>query len=610
MKVRSRWFLVSILAAVALTAIVLAGPASSGPAPGSAVLGRQINMELGKVKAHKWEQHVSSGVMYALLTANGFFEKRAAGAGKGSGEATLGCSNKFSNGNIRVNQDCSLRRQAEEVVTVNPTNTKNLVAGQNDSSLGFNHCGYDFSFDQGKSWGSLIPPFYQFFLLDGHTADACSDPTATWDADGNAYIGGILFDVGPSAANAIVVEKSNAPIGGAFYHTPNNLLSFQTYRANPPGVIATDNNPDIFNDKELMVADAGAGSPKKNNVYMTWTRFNGSTGAGVGANSPIYFSQSTTGGRTWSAGVEISGSNATYCTAFSGESGANACDQDQGSHPIVGSDGTIYVAFGNGNTPTPGLNQHMVVKCPSGSDCSLSTSWLGPYKISDDFGYQPTETGPTDPTTGCPSGRQCLPTNGYRLDDFVEGSISIDSSGKLYAVWADGRNIAANCHPNGAYAGAVPPCDNDVFYEYSLNGGVTWSATKKLTPAGSAQWQPWSAVSSDGKSLFVAYYDRQYGGCESSGCNDITMATVKSPATASPSVSYQRITSSSMPNLVVANNPLQAGFLGDYIWVAASTGKDDDSSDNESKAKAYVAWADTRGQGGAVEEDVYVAKAS
>ena len=72
---------------------------------------------------------------------------------------------------------------------------------------------------------------------------------------------------------------------------------------------------------------------------------------GVGGNSPIYFSQSTDGGATWSAGIEISGAGA-MCTAFSNE--ANACDQDQGSHPIVGPDGTIYVAFGNGNTPALG----------------------------------------------------------------------------------------------------------------------------------------------------------------------------------------------------------------------------------------------------------------
>jgi hypothetical protein len=41
-------------------------------------------------------------------------------------------------------QDCSLRRQAEEVIAINPTDPDNLIAGQNDSRIGFNHRGYDF----------------------------------------------------------------------------------------------------------------------------------------------------------------------------------------------------------------------------------------------------------------------------------------------------------------------------------------------------------------------------------------------------------------------------------------------------------------------------------
>jgi hypothetical protein len=66
-------------------------------------------------------------------------------------------------------QDCSLRRQAEEVIAINPTDPDNLIAGQNDSRIGFNHCGYDFSLDGGKTWGDMVPPFYQLILGDGHT---------------------------------------------------------------------------------------------------------------------------------------------------------------------------------------------------------------------------------------------------------------------------------------------------------------------------------------------------------------------------------------------------------------------------------------------------------
>jgi hypothetical protein len=54
---------------------------------------------------------------------------------------TLGCStrNAFDDGSHRVNQDCTFRRQAEETIAANPVDGNNLIAGQNDSRIGFNH---------------------------------------------------------------------------------------------------------------------------------------------------------------------------------------------------------------------------------------------------------------------------------------------------------------------------------------------------------------------------------------------------------------------------------------------------------------------------------------
>jgi hypothetical protein len=576
--------------------------------PANKVLSRALDIATGRVQPRVNEPVVSSGVTYTLLLSTGEIDKRIAAVGALAPNSALtlslpnlvsktaGCSNVYTNStgtirNVRVNQDCSLRRQAEEVIAINPTNSKNLIAGQNDSRIGFNHCGYDFSFNGGRTWGDQLPPFYQFVNKDRVTFDACSDPTATFDAAGNAYVGGVLFEIN-FADSGFLVEKSNAPIGGAFYHSPKPG-TFQLYVDNPPGVVANDNDPNIFNDKEFIVADSHPLSPHANNVYATWTRFNGATGAGVGGNSPIYFSQSTDGGFTWSPGIEISGANATACTVSSGETNANACDQDQGSHPVVGSDGTIYVAFGNGNTPLPGVNQHLIVSCSA--NCGSASSWSAPVKVSDDFGTQP--VGPNS-TTGCPGGRQCLPPNGYRLDDFVEGSVSVDDTGNLYFVWADFRNGGGSC--TGSAATATPPCNNDVFYAFSTDHGASWSAPINVTPASTfgptAQWMPWSTVTSDGRKLLIAYYDRSYG-CEFSGCNDITLATVHHAATQTPSFGYTRITTSSMPNLVVANNPAQAGFLGDYMWVAA-----------DDLGRADIVWADTRGLNNTVEEDIYFAQ--
>jgi hypothetical protein len=47
-----------------------------------------------------------------------------------------------------------------------------------------------------------------------------------------------------------------------------------------------------------------------------------------------------------------------------------------------------------------------------------------------------------------------------------------------------------------------------------------------------------------------------------------------------------------------ATNPVQAGFLGDYMWV-----------DTDSHGDAHIVWADTRPiRGTAPEEDVYYAQ--
>jgi hypothetical protein len=587
---------------VIVGAAVAPQSASSSSPVGNKILAHKLAVALGREPARGKEMPVSSGVMYTLFEATGVIKQRtakwaqtpqgrAALNGPGvSDNRTEGCQNEFhghGQENTRVNQDCSFRRQAEEMIQLNPLDENNIIAGQNDSRIGFNHCGYDWSFDGGKKWGDQLPPFWQFVLLDGHTADACSDPTGAWDSRGNAYSGGILFDIN-SGANAVVVMKSNAGNGGSFYHSPNPAGGFQEYRDTPVGVVANDDGNAFANDKELMTADSHASSPKRDNVYMTWTRFTADN------HSPIYFSQSTDGGATWSTPIEISGSNVNICPL-----GGGPCNDDQGSDPVVGPDGTIYVAFANGNVPGAGIEQVLSVTCPAALNCSNPASWTPPTKVGDMISTHP--VGPPS-QNGCPN-RQCLPPNGYRAPDETTVTNSVDRHGRVYVTWADHRN---NTNPNcelGAAGGGSPPCDHDIFYAFSTDGAATWSATRDITPRSqfgeNAQWQSWSEVTNDGSRLWVAYYDRHYGNCETTGCNDITAAEIRNPFSGSPTYTYERITTASMPNLIPANNPVQAGFLGDYMWV-----------DTDSHNDAHIVWADTRPHAGTTpEEDVYYAEA-
>ena len=92
---------------------------------------------------------------------------------------TLGCRTRNNDGAVRVNQDCSFRRQAEEEITANPADPANLLAGQNDSRMGFNQCGIDYSTDAGKHWGDLLPPFRQKVNdPDGEVGPVPGDPNS------------------------------------------------------------------------------------------------------------------------------------------------------------------------------------------------------------------------------------------------------------------------------------------------------------------------------------------------------------------------------------------------------------------------------------------------
>jgi hypothetical protein len=583
----------------AVTLLLNSSAAQVGSAPvGNNVFTHAREVALGHETRPVGRQSLSGGALFTILAENSEWRRRLATAQSAapalpSFVGIHGCANTYTGSdgltNTKVNQDCSQRPQDEAVIIVNPTNPRNLIAGQNDSRIGYNHCGYDWSMDGGKTWGDQIPPFYLFTLGDGHVADTCTDPTATFDAQGNAYVGGLLLEIN-GAPSAVVVAKSNAGINGAFYHSP--ATGTDQTKTDILGVVATDTDPNIANDKELMVADANPGSPKVNNVYMTWTRFR--SPEGFNFDSPIFFSQSTDGGAIWSTGIEINGAG-TFCNAFSLESNPNACDQDQGSDPIVGPDGTIYVTFNNVNSVRFPIGQYLVVKCAPTADCSNPASWSAPVRVTTDFALQP--FGP-DTSTGCPAGFNCLPPNGYRMGDATSGSVSIDRAGKLYFTWSDFRNGSSNCTGNAATA--TPPCNNDVFYAFSSDGGATWSAPTNVTPASkfglTAQWMPWSAVKPGGSALWVAFYDRSYGNCETTGCNDITLAKVTSPA-GTPNISYSRLTTASMPNLLPSNNDIQAGFIGDYMWVSV-----------DATGAPYVVWADTRGLHGNVEEDIYFAK--
>ena len=222
------------------------------------------------------------------------------------------------------------------------------------------------------------------------------------------------------------------------------------------------------------------------------------------------------------------------------------------------------------------------MKCGVAGFCDERAYWTNPARVAWIYGTHP--VGPSD--AGCPFGRQCLPPNGYAVSESMSISLSVDSAGNLFVVWADFRdNTNQAC--TGDANQARPPCDNDVFYAYSTDGGATWSDPATITPRSdprfgeTAQWAPWSAMAPNGH-LWVAFYDRSFGNCEFNGCNDVSAAEITNPASSSPTYRYYRVTTSSMPNLTAQANPIEAGFMGDRMRI-----------ETDSQSRAHIAWTDT-----------------
>ena len=423
--------------------------------------------------------------VYGSISSDELRAERAGGdpqiriRGHGGGtHGTLGCGNRDSHGNVRVNQDCSFRRQAEEDITYNPVNPSNLTAGQNDSRVGFNQCGIDWSTNNGSSWGDMLPPFRQRLnapefmgpnasnpnnnTLNGdpgtfHTYDVGSDPANAVDAFGRAYFSCVVFDVASFAAG-LYVTQSPAPAGGSFYYNvppPPRSKLFMTVE---------DNTIEIVHDKNMIAADRYRSSPNAGNVYVTWTvfRFNPScghppTGDENFCESPIYGSMSTDGGQSWSTPEKISGNAPALCFFgdFFNGGAPNDCNFDQGSSPVALPNGDLEVIFQNGNTPAGNPNaQELGVHChPSGSS-SAGTAHLNcatPVKVGDDVVVG-------EPQCDFVRGpEECIPGAYIRTNDFPRITKDNTQNNHVYAVWQDYRN--------GEY---------DIQLSQSTNGGLTW----------------------------------------------------------------------------------------------------------------------------------------
>jgi hypothetical protein len=405
---------------------------------------------------------------------------------------TLGCSLRNTVGtSVRVNQDCTYRRQAEEDITYNPVNPTNLTGGSNDSRVGYNQCSIDYSINNGRTWGDMLPPFRQRLNspeLNGpntiagdpgtfKTYDFASDPAPAIDSQGRAYFSCVMLDLDLIATGLYVTQSPQGAQGSFYYNVPATGRRF---------IVAEDNNTLVNHDKNMITADRyaklpnGQVNPNRDNVYVTWTvfKFGACNGGTLPDNpgyceSPIYGSMSTDNALHWSKPEIISGNVPGLCFLsnffINGTQTGTDCNFDQGSYPVVNPDGSLAVTFNNGNTAATNPNsQTLGIRCtPTGSTVPTTANPFGTAHLNC---APPTKVG-DDVVVGeplCNFGRgpeECIPGPYIRTNDYPRITKDNTQNGHLYSVWQDYRN--------GEF---------DIQMSQSLDGGATWHEVGTVNP--------------------------------------------------------------------------------------------------------------------------------
>lgn len=422
--------------------------------------------------------------------------------------------------------------QTEPCMAVNPTNPDNILIGLDDYNF-YGDAIY-VSVDGGETWEGPIA--MKVFMRD----EWGGNPTLAFSRDGDAYfaqmsIGYRWVRVANLALTAevasIVVYKSTD--GGLTWSDP---------------VIAALGKPltsretvDLkFLDRPWMAIGPDPEDPSRDNIYVTYTEFAlrypilkeyPYVGAPL-VEITIKLVRSTDGGSTFSRPVAVS---PTY-SYLAGEEYRRIV---QGSQSAVAPDGKLYVSFYDAldDGPWKGLFAPTITYSTDGG-LSFSRPVAMDYLSELDYWVPPTF---------------------FRAWPSMSPRIAVGPEGNVYAV------VAAN--PPG-------PDDSDIYFLSSLEGGRTWSRSKRINDDIVERDQVFQSIAVDGNgTIHVSFIDRR-----------------DDPADVRYHIYYTKSGDDGetwTPNSRVSDYPSNPNFgiplfIGDFFTIAVSD-KD-----------VYIAWTDTR----------------
>jgi hypothetical protein len=340
----------------------------------------------------------------------------------------------------------------EPSLCIDPTNPERIAIGwrQFDSvTSDMRQAGWAYSTNGGLTWtfpGTIETNIFR------------SDPVLAADAEGRFYYLGVLTN---SATNVN-------------YHC-------DLFRSTNGGMTWQPLGPAVGGDKEWMVIDTTSG-PGRGNIYQAW-----SPGFNYANNPNKVFSRSTDGGQTWMDAVALP----QYPYWGTLDIGVN------GEVYVVGWDGSTFWVNRSTNAPNRNVTPTFDLTAPVdlgggliyGSSLVNPIGLLGQPWLAVDRSTGPTRgnvyvlssvggTGnPTDVvfvrstdggvTWSAPQRINDDATNQNAFHWF--GTMSVAPNGRIDVCWNDTRNDPTNNF-------------SELFYSFSLDGGLTWSTNIALSP--------------------------------------------------------------------------------------------------------------------------------
>ena len=365
----------------------------------------------------------------------------------------------------------------EITVEINPIFNNRVIAGANNL---FGQEMY-YSDDGGLTW-----------TVQGTLPDTCCDPTVGWSSDGlTAYAAAL-----------------SASIGVSFFRSTDFGETWS------PALILTQTG----SDKEFLHVDLSQQSPYLDNIYLTWhdgnvmqfarSRDRGLTfdpilalsdaprGIGsdittdsagniyyfYGAFSPdtaLTLLKSRDGGDSWDAPVQVSETNGSFDWPIPSMETRRAwiyaaCDTDRSGGAFHDS---IYVAWTDTIAPesTVSTENHTQVKVARSRDYGLTWEVSIPHPVNDTL----------------------------TVDRFNQW-LTVDAGGVVHVVYYDTRN-------------SVDRTGVDLYYSFSVDGGVTWSEPERVTSETSSnledgqEWGDYNGISVMFEKIIPSWTDNREG---------------------------------------------------------------------------------------------------